>query len=365
MAEAGTEKSKLNQPLFERISRRDVAVFSRQLSLLLDVGMPLLKALRTLGKRTSKVRFKKVINDLAVQVEQGSTFANSLAKYPRLFPDLYVNIVKVGEVGGSLELALRRLAEFTERELRHRSKLFYAMMYPFVVVMVAILVIVLILVKVFPVLLGVFEGQEEDLPQLTRSMAAVGDFIGAWWPALLIGIAVLAGVFLWFRKTPFGRRVIDSFNLKFRLPIVGRLGQKTIVARLAETFSLLLKSGIQLIPAMRVVATASGNVIVEENFTKAANEVEQGRSLQDVMIPQGILPPIVVDMLGVGEEAGSLDTVLDRIHESYSEEVEMALENMNRIIEPILLVFLGGAVLLIALAFFLPYWNIDEALTFE
>jgi len=158
-----------------------------------------------------------------------------------------------------------------------------------------------------------------------------------------------------------GTRIVTAM----RLPIIGRIGQKIVTARVAETFSLLLKSGIQLIPAMRVVAGAVGNSIVSEKLGKAADEVEEGKSLQDSLMERDFLPPIVVDMLAVGDEAGSLDTVLDRVHESYSEEVDMFLDNLNRVIEPILIVFLGGAVLIIALAVFLPYWQVDETLTFQ
>ncbi len=366
MADSGAVKaSSVKQPLYERITKRDIANFSRQLSLLLDVGMPLVRALRTLAKRTSTVRLAKIIGELADSVERGNTFANALADYPKLFSPMFVNIVKVGEVGGTLEQALRRLAEFTERELRYRNKFLYAMMYPFVVVGVGIIVIDLILVYVFPVFLGLFEDSMEDLPALTKWLASVGAFLGRWWPAILLLIVGLVVVFFWFRKTPFGAKAVDLFKFKMRLPIIGRIGQKIVTARVAETFSLLLKSGIQLIPAMRVVAGAVGNSVVSEKLGKAADEVEEGKSLQDSLMERDFLPPIVVDMLAVGDEAGSLDTVLDRVHESYSEEVDMFLDNLNRVIEPILIVFLGGAVLIIALAVFLPYWQVDETLTFQ
>lgn len=366
MADSGAVKpSSLKQPLYERITKRDIAVFSRQLSLLLDVGMPLVRALRTLSKRTSTVRLAKIIDELAESVERGNTFANALAGYPKLFSPMFVNIVKVGEVGGTLEQALRRLAEFTERELRYRNKFLYAMMYPFVVIAVGIIVIDLILVYVFPVFLGLFEDNMDDLPALTKWLAAVGTFLGRWWPAILILMVGLVILFLWFRKTPFGAKVVDLVKLNMRLPIIGRIGQKIVTARIAETFSLLLKSGIQLIPAMRVVAGAVGNSVVSEKLGKAADEVEEGKSLQDSLMERDFLPPIVVDMLAVGDEAGSLDTVLDRVHESYSEDVDMFLDNLNRVIEPILIVFLGGAVLIIALAVFLPYWQVDETLTFQ
>jgi len=366
MADSGAGKtSSVKQPLYERITKRDIAVFSRQLSLLLDVGMPLVRALRTLSKRTSTVRLAKIIDELGDSVEHGNTFANALANYPKLFSPMFVNIVKVGEVGGTLEQALRRLAEFTERELRYRNKFLYAMMYPFVVVAVGIIVIDLILVYVFPVFLGLFEDNMDDLPALTKWLASVGMFLGRWWPAILLLIVGLVVVFFWFRKTPLGAKVIDLLKFKMRLPIIGRIGQKIVTARVAETFSLLLKSGIQLIPAMRVVAGAVGNSVVSEKLGKAADEVEEGKSLQDSLMERDFLPPIVVDMLAVGDEAGSLDSVLDRVHESYSEEVDMFLDNLNRVIEPILIVFLGGAVLIIALAVFLPYWQVDETLTFQ
>jgi len=355
----------LKQPLFERISRRDIAVFSRQLSLLLTAGMPLLKALRVMAQRTTNFKLSKVIDQVADSVEQGNTFANALSSFPKLFPPLFINIVRVGEVGGALEQALRRLALHAERELRYRSKLLYALMYPMVIVAIMVIVIAVILVYVFPVFLGLFEGKEDELPAMTRVLAAIGDFIGTWWAALILLIAGLIALFFWFRKTPFGRRVLDRVKLRFRLPVAGPLGQKVVVARVAETFSLLLKSGIQLLPALRVVGGTCGNMLVEEAFNKTADEVEQGRSMQEILAQHDVLPPIVVDMMGVGEEAGSLDEVLDRVAESYTEEVDMALEGLNRIIEPILLVLLGGVVLVIALAILLPYWNIDAVLTFE
>jgi type II secretory pathway component PulF len=366
MPEAVSEKrSVLNQPIFERVTKEDIAVFSRQLSLLLDVGMPLLKALRTLAKRTTTQKLAGIIDEIADSVEQGNTFANALSEHQNLFSPVYINIVRVGEVGGSLEQALRRLARFTERSLRNRRKLVNALMYPVIVMAIAVVVIVIILTFVFPQMLAVFEGNEDKLPMLTRAMAAIGDFFAAYWGVLLIlVIAAIAGL-AWFRKTPTGKRMFDAFFLNMRLPMAGRLGQKVIVSRVAETFSLLLKSGVQLIPAMRVVAGASGCVQVEERLLEAADEVEEGKNIQDSLIPKNIFPPLVVDMIGVGEEAGSLDTVLDRIHESYDEEVDLALDSMNRVIEPIFIVFLGGALLLIALAVFLPYWNIGSALTFE
>jgi type IV pilus assembly protein PilC len=362
MAESGALTNLLNKPIFEHISKRDVATFSLQLSLLLDSGMPLLRGMRVLASRTSNTRFAEIIDDIADNVEQGNTFANSLAKYPSLFSDVYVNIVRVGEVAGALEQSLRRLAELTDRELRYRSKLLYAMAYPIVVCTAVVLLVVAMLVYVFPVFMEVFEGKEDQLPWLTKALAGGGDFITAWWHVLLIILIALIALFLWFRSTPFGRRVLDRIKLRISLPIFGRLGEKAAVARVCEVFSLLLKSGIQMIPAMRITASASGNVIVEERFTVVADRVEEGKSFQEELMTQEIFPPLVVDMMGVGEESGSLDSVLDRLQEAYSTEVDMALENVNRILEPILIVGLGGMALLIALAVYLPYWSLGVVL---
>lgn len=353
---------KLNQPIFEIVTRRDVAVFSRQLSLLLDCGMPLLKSLRVLSQRTTNMRFSKVIQEIGDQVEQGNTFATALSNYPRYFSDLYINIVRVGEVGGSLEQALRRLAEFTDRDLRYRNKLMYAMLYPAILLVTAVVIICLILIYVLPVFLDLFKESGAKLPVLTQIMATLGDFMSDWWPLVIIIIAVLIALFFWLRKTPFGRKGLDYMKLHTGLPVAGKLGQKILVARMAETLSLLLKSGIQLIPAIRVTASASGNVIVEESLSAAADEVEQGRSFQEILSKQQILPPMVVDMIGVGEEAGSLDSVLDRIYEDYSEETELALESVNRIVEPVLIVLFGGFALLIALSVYQAYWSVGRAI---
>ena len=345
---------------FGLVSRREVAAFARELSILIDVGMPLLKALKLMSERATNAKLSGIIREVAGSVERGNSLASSLANYPKVFSSLFFNIVKVGEVGGVLDQSLRRLANFLEEENRLRGKIFYAMLYPCMVVLVCLAVLIVILTYVIPVFLNVFKEGDVELPLPTKIVEATGNFISGYWPLLVGLLVILIILFFAFRKTPAGRKVIDT--LKLRTPILGRLGVKIVLARVTGTFATLIKSGIPILNSIKIVAQTSNNTLIEEAFSNAAEEVEKGGNLSASLGQAGIIPPVLLDMINIGEEAGALDVVLEKASNNLQEEVDNTLEGLTAILEPLLVIIMGLVVLFVAVAVFLPYMRLDQAI---
>jgi len=343
---------------FRGATKREIAAFSRELSVLIDVGMPLLKALRILARRISNHDLSAVISDVAANIEKGSSLADALAKHPSLFDKLFVNVVRVGEVGGVLDQSLRRLANFLEEQARIKNKVFYALMYPCTVVILSFVALGVIIGWVVPQFMSAFPNKSQ-LPVPTRIVCAWGEFLmGFWWLVIIVVVAAIVLFSIW-KKTSGGRRIIDRIKLKF--PMLGRFGTKVVTEQVTTTFATLIRSGIPILEALKIVGGTAGNVVVEEAFTEAAAKVERGENLAESLEKANIFPPTVVDMIAVGDEAGALDVVLEKVSVMLKEEIDYTLEGLTALLEPVLVIILGIVIIFIALSVYLPYWKLSQA----
>lgn len=337
----------------------DLAHMCRQLATLINVGIPLLRALRILSQRTRHPKLRQVMHEAAEDVERGSTLSASFARHPKIMPPLITNIIRIGETGGILEGALLRLADIYERKADLKRKVLAAVAYPVAALTVAVIVLLLIFAYAIPVFENVYTQKEgAQLPDITLTVLAISNFVRFWWPIyipLLLALIVLA--YLW-GQTPSGRRFYDAVSL--RLPVFGGLNTRVNVARFTRTLAALLSAGIPLMEALSATAESSDNVVVAKTLMDTRATVEAGGKLEDALRQSRVIPPIVTDMIAIGDEGGALDTMLDRMADTYEGEVDAAIKGLVALIEPLLIIFLGLCVIIIALAVLLPYWNIGE-----
>ncbi|MBN1476300.1 type II secretion system F family protein [Candidatus Sumerlaeota bacterium] len=338
---------------------QDIATMCRQLATLIDVGIPLLRSIKILAERTQHPQLRQILREIADDVEQGSPLSTAMKKHPRIIPPLITNIVQIGEKGGILEDTLRRLAEIYERKAEIKRKVLAAMAYPIAAIIVAISVVALIFAYAIPVFQEVYTQKENvELPRITQQVIAVSEFVRGWW-ALYIPLLVLIFILaVWYGRTVPGRRLYD--RLRLRLPIMGPINIKINVARVTRTLSNLLSAGIPLLEALSSTATSSENVIIAEALIRTRDSVEEGEKMEPALRESRVIPPMVVDMIAIGDEAGALDNVLDRMADVYEGEVDASLKGLVALIEPLLIIFLGIVVILIAFAILLPYWNIGD-----
>jgi type IV pilus assembly protein PilC len=354
-----TENQVFKKPIIARVNRRTVAATCRQLSVLIDVGIPLLKALKLLASRISNPTMARVIGEVAHSIEKGNTLASAMASHPKIFSGLFVNVVRVGEVGGNLEEALRRLADYLERDNSIRKKIIFSLFYPAVVLGVSISMIGFIMVWVMPRFKEIYDDRGIDLPAITSMVLDMSEFFQQKWIFLLLFAVALVVVFFFYRKMPSGRKRIDSFKL--RLPIYGVFYSKIISARICRTFATLVRSGVPMVSCLKVVGQTAGNVAVDTLFEETSRAVERGENLARTLAGKRIFPPLMIDMIAVGESAGSLDKVLEKVADSYEEEVNLTLDSFAAILEPVMIVILGGITLLLAMAILLPYLSLSSS----
>lgn len=335
-------------------SNQDRAVFCRQLATMIDAGIPLLRALQMLSKRTPHRKLAKAIQHVAQQVEAGQSVSSAMEERVQIFTPLVVNIVRVGEVGGILEESLARLAQIIESKSEITRKIRSAMMYPAVAICVAFLVVVAILIYAIPVFSEVYANANTELPQATRIVMAFSDLALKVWLWAPILIAAIVGWVL-FSRTPRGKWVTSYLSLK--LPIVGRIARKIGVARFSRTLSGLLSAGIPLIEGLSISADTNENLLIGDALRRVQGHVETGEKMGLPLAQTGIFPALVVDMISIGEETGTLDIMLEKIADVYDADVDSSLTGFASIIEPLLIVLLGGMVIFIALAVLLPYFN--------
>lgn len=338
----------------------DRAVFCRNLSTLIEVGIPLLQALRMLGKRTEHPKLAGAIDKVASRVEEGQSISQGMSEQEKVFSPLVVSIVKVGEVGGILEGSLARLADIMETKVMITRKVRSATMYPTITLMIAFAVIVVVLTKAVPVFADVYKEAQHELPQITQIVLSVSGFLTGYW--LLWIPAVVGSIFgyLFFITTPPGKEFTSQLGLRF--PGIGRIAQKIAVARFSRTLSSLLTAGIPLDQSISITAETNENTVVRRSLKKVQGTVEQGNRMAIQLASEGIFPNMVVDMIAIGEETGTLDRMLDKISDIYEADVEADLDGISSIIEPVLIVLLGIVVLIIALSVMLPYFNLVKVI---
>jgi type IV pilus assembly protein PilC len=337
-----------------RIKPAVLAVFTRQLATLIDVGMPLLRGLRILEEQAENQTLKKVIADVATTVESGGTLSEALAAYPKVFNPLYVNMVKAGELGGILEVVLRRQAEFMEKALKIKGKIKAAMFYPAAVLVAATGILALLLVFIIPRFQAVFEGllNGKQMPAFTLLVLRISDVFKSHFLAAGMTVLALTVAFQLLVRTRRGRRWFDRFKLS--MPVLGKLFRKVALSRFARTFGTLLGSGVPILQALTIVKETAGNVVVGGVIAKIHDNVKEGGSITGPLKESRVFPAMVAGMVDVGEQTGALPDMLMRIADTYDEEVDNAVSAATALLEPIMIIFLAVVVGSIVIAMFLP-----------
>jgi type IV pilus assembly protein PilC len=343
-----------------KVTRKDLVVFTRQFSTMIDAGLPLVQGLTVLSEQADNKTFKNILKGITKDVEGGSTLAEAMKKHPKVFDDLYVNLVAAGEVGGVLDTVLQRLASYIEKAEKLRSKIKGAMIYPAVVVSIAIVVLSVILIFVIPVFEDLFKSVGSALPLPTQFVVDLSRFVKSN-IHFIAGAFILLGIgFRFYRRSEGGRKRTDSLLLK--LPVFGPLLKKVAVARFTRTLSTMMSSGVPILDALEIVAKTSGNVILEEVIYEVRASIAEGQTIAEPLSETGIFPAMVVQMISVGEATGALDTMLEKIADFYDDEVDAAVEALTSMLEPLLMVFLGGSIGGMVIAMYLPIFKMAAAM---
>jgi type IV pilus assembly protein PilC len=335
-----------------KVKPKVLTTFTRQLATLVDAGLPLLRGLRVLEKQERNATLKGILGELALSIEGGSTFSEALAQHPKVFNRLFVNMVKAGELGGVLEVVLKRLAEFSEKAQKIKGKVKAALFYPVAVMIVAIGILILLMVFVVPKFRDVFGGMGMKLPAFTELVFEVSNMIKDHILETLGGVVVFVILFLLFIKTKFGRYAWDKFKLK--MPALGPVISKVSISRFTRTLGTLVSSGVPILQALTIVKETAGNVIIANAVGKVHESVKEGETITAPLESSGVFPPMVVSMVDVGEQTGAMPEMLLKIADNYDEEVDNAVSAMTSLLEPIMIVFLAVVVGSIVIAMFLP-----------
>lgn len=333
----------------KKVKSDDLVIFTRQLSAMVGAGVPLLRALASLQQHSESEGLRSILGDVIKEVEGGSSLGDALAKFPNTFSDVYINMVRAGEAAGILDEILKRLAIQQEKNASIRKKIKSAMTYPSVLLVITVLAFFGLMLFVIPQIGNILKGiggEDAELPVLTQFMLSMSSFILQWWFLVIPAFVAMVWGLLRYIKTPNGRRQFHYIVLK--VPAVNGIIRKVVVARFSRTFSALTGAGVSIIEAMSVTAHALGNVVYEEALLAAVDKVKNGEQLSKVLEADGLYPAIVAQMLAVGEETGQTDTVLIKVADFYEEEVDTAIAGISSIIEPVMIVLMGGAVGLIA-----------------
>jgi len=329
-----------------------LTTFTRQLATLVDAGLPLLRGLRVLEKQERSGVLKGILGDLAISIEGGSTFSEALAQHPKVFNRLFVNMVKAGELGGVLEVVLKRLAEFSEKAAKIKGKVKAALFYPIAVLIVAFGIMILLLTWVIPKFKDVFSGMGIKMPWFTTFVMNISDMVRIHFLETAGGVAVLVVLFLLFIKTKFGRRIWDKTKLV--MPPTGQVISKVSISRFCRTLGTLVSSGVPILQALTIVKETAGNVIIADAVAKVHESVKEGETITAPLEASRVFPPMVISMVDVGEQTGALPEMLLKIADNFDEEVDNAVAAMTSLLEPIMIVFLAVIVGSIVIAMFLP-----------
>ncbi len=340
------------------VSEAELVVFVRQFATMIDAGLPLVQCLEILSAQGENKEFNKILKDIKAHVEGGGTFSEGLKRHPKVFDELFVNLVAAGEMGGILDTILQRLAVYIEKRVKLRRQVKGALVYPSAILVVAGLVIVVMLTWVIPAFQEMFRefGSEDALPALTKLVISISEGFLANAPFLFVlFVAIVGGVSYSYRK-PKGKKFWHRLILT--IPVIGPVMRKIAVARFTRTLGTLLGSGVPILDALGIVAKAAGNVIVEEAIVKVSNKIREGRTMAEPLMETQVFPPMVVQMIGVGEQTGALDTMLNKIADFYEEEVDVAVAALTSLLEPLMMVFIGGIVGVILIAMYMPIFEI-------
>ncbi|HKC10610.1 MAG TPA: type II secretion system F family protein [Vicinamibacteria bacterium] len=343
------------------VPAKELAIFVRQFSVMIDAGLPLVQCLEILGTQQENKNFAKILQTTRMDVEGGATLADAMRKHPKAFDELFTNMIAAGEAGGILDTILKRLATYIEKAVKLKSQVKGAMVYPVAVLGIAGLVIAVILWKVIPTFASMFEGLGAQLPLPTRIVISASNWFVRLLPFLVLGSVLLVFFFRRYYATYGGRRTVDRTLL--RLPILGVILQKIAVARFCRTLATLISSGVPILDGLEITARTSGNAIIEDAIMAVRKGVESGLTVAQPLKESGVFPPMVVQMIGVGEQTGALDAMLSKIADFYEEEVDQAVANLLTLMEPVMILFLGITVGGIVISMYLPLFDLISKLS--
>lgn len=343
-----------------KITSKDLVIFTRQFSTMIDAGLPLVQGLTILADQMENKTFKGILKEVVTDVEGGASLAEALQKHPKVFDNLFVNLVAAGEVGGILDTILQRLATHIEKAQKLKARIKSAMTYPAIVVAIAILVISVIMIFVIPVFESMFAEFGSALPLPTQIVVNISRFMKGNVHYVIGAVIVLVFAFKKFKSTKVGRKKVDTLSLK--LPVFGSLLKKVAVASFTRTLGTMIASGVPIISAMEIVAKTSGNVVLEEVILDVRSSIAEGQPIAEPLSENDIFPNMVVQMIGVGEATGALETMLEKIADFYDDEVDAAVDALTSMLEPLLMVFLGGTIGGLVVAMYLPIFGMAAAM---
>ena len=346
-------------PFKQKVKQRSIAIFTRQLATMIDAGLPLVQSLEILSSQQDQKLFKNIIREIREDVEGGSTFAAALKKHPGTFDDLYTNLVVAGEEGGILDTILLRLAGYIEKAEALKKKVKSALVYPAAIVSVAVIVVGILMIFVIPVFEAMFSSAGQTLPLPTLIVLTMSKLIKKY-VVIIIPLCILVFFLLRkYRQTENGKAVIDSLLLK--MPVFGPLFKKIAVARFSRTLGTLVSSGVPILDGLTIVSKTSGNKTIETAILNARASIREGETIADPLGRSGIFPPMVIQMISVGESTGALDSMLSKIADFYEEEVDVAVGNLTSLLEPLLMVFLGVVIGGVVISMYLPIFQMASA----
>jgi type IV pilus assembly protein PilC len=343
-----------------KVKQRDIILFARQFSTMIDAGLPIIQCLDILYSQQANPTFKKMLKEIKESVEGGATLAEALKKFPKQFDDLFVNMIAAGEAGGILDAILRRLAAYMEKAAKLKAQVKGAMTYPIVTLIIALLVLGVILVFVIPVFEEMFADFGGELPVPTQIVVAMSEMVKSKVLYIIVGIVLFIFSFKKFYATDKGHDIADDLLLK--TPVFGQLLRKVAVSKFTRTMGTMLASGVAILEALDIVAKTAGNRTVEKAIYSVRTGIAEGRTMADPLTESGVFPPMVCQMIGVGESTGALDAMLEKIADFYDEEVDQAVENLTALIEPFMLVFLGVTIGGLVVAMYLPIFKMAGAM---
>jgi len=339
-----------------KVKDKELTVFTRQIATMINAGLPLVQSLEVLASQQPNKQFKRILTKIREDVEGGSTFAASLKQHPTVFTPLYMSMVEAGEAGGFLDTVLNRLAGYIEKSMALRRKVKGAMIYPATIITVAVAVVIFLLIFVIPTFKTLFEGFGAALPLPTRIVLELSRLVRTHVVTVLGAFVGTVFVLRFYYRTERGKKVIDSLLL--RLPIIGQLIRKVSVAKFTRTLGTLVSSGVPILDGLNITARVAGNKVVEEAILKTRSSIAEGKTIADPLGASGIFPPMVVQMISVGEQTGALDAMLAKIADFYDAEVDQAVSNLTTLLEPIMIVFLGVVVGGVIIAMYLPIFKL-------
>ena len=360
---SGTGGFNVNISFGSGLTDKDLVVFTRQFGTMINAGLPLVQCLEILSTQSENKVLRETVGEVKTQVEAGSTFSDALRRHPKVFDDLYVNLVHAGEVGGLLDTILTRLAKYIEKAMKLKGQIKSAMIYPAAILGVAVVVIAVLMIWVIPIFAKMFNelsGGKMGLPGPTQLVIDISNMFTSYWWAMLIGIGAIVFGIKKYYSTPQGRMVIDKLLLK--APVFGDLIRKASVAKFTRTLGTLLASGVPLLDGMTICAKTAGNKVIEETLINARVSISGGKTIADPLAASGVFPKMVTHMIAVGESTGALDAMLGKIADFYEDEVDQAVASLTSLLEPIMMVFLGIVIGFIVVAMYLPIFKMSEAI---